>query len=125
MGLSSLGRLLLLLPACFALPVFAADETIPLSAYLERANASGLRIIHSSDLVPARFQVTFDNTKPITLEKVRRALAGFDLILASQPNDIWVVMRQQPAQAKADEIPAVRPDIERPRIEEVIVSGSL
>ncbi len=66
-------QLLLINPNAFA------SKTVSLLQYLDLAKQQGINTLHSTDLISTRYKVTFDSSKPVTLGKLEKALAGFDL----------------------------------------------
>ena len=66
-------QLLLINPNAFA------SKTVSLLQYLDLAKRQGINTLHSTDLISTRYKVTFDSSKPVTLGKLEKALAGFDL----------------------------------------------
>lgn len=109
--------------AIWSTAALAAAELVSLSEYLSRANAAGMSIIYSSDLVRSRYRVTIDPDAEITIDKVKRALGAYDLAVRQSADNVWTVVRVEPPA-----IPAPHPDATdtpfTPPLEELVVSSS-
>lgn len=103
-----------------------ADETISLSAYLQLANKSGLRIVYSSSLVPAHLLVTVDEDNIIGLAQVRRVLSSFDLVVEQVGKNNFVVKRDRGRRLLVSPGDSSSPSFTPvPIMEEIVVSSSL
>lgn len=100
----------------------AYAETTSLAEFLRRAGEDGINVLFSTDLVPQRYQVTFDPGEPVTEAKLRRALEGFDLELMEAAPGVLTVVRRRVLPDPIVPDPLQMPVL--PAIEELIVTSS-
>jgi len=107
------------LSACFV----AAAETVSLAKYLELAEAAGIHTLYSTDLVPRYYNVTYDPESVVTLAKVEKALAGFNLTLRKLNDTTYAVVKRV-QQEEQDSTSLKTAATGRFEIEEIVVTSS-